>query len=574
MKKLLLSGFILLFLALSVQGVLGAQESSVASNSSHISEAPLNPEFIEYHNTSQRLERVNNVNFERSLGLVPEPVDSSYLKGKKVSKKALVAEMQGIADVSAVDLEDILSAPATYDLRTLGRVSSVKNQGACGSCWAFATYGSMESTALPGQMFDFSENNLKNAHGFDYGSCEGGTSGMSTAYLARWGGPVAEGDDPYVASSTTSPTNLPVQEHAQEILLIPGRSGPLDNDNIKAALQTTGALDTSIYWSSTYYNTSSRAYFYNVTSGHNHAVTIVGWDDTYSKNNFNPVAPGNGAFIIKNSWGTSWGDYGYFHQSYYDTSVGKILTAFTGESATNYNHIYQYDPLGRTQNFGYKNFLGFGDDTAWAANVFTSTSAESLKAVGFYTNQVDTTYQVFIYTNPDQGPISSAGPVSTVQGTIGIPGYHTIVLPSPVSLNAGQKFSIVIRFQTPNYFYPIAVELPISGYSSKATASAGQSYTSSTGSIWTDLSAQYPNTNVCLKAYTVNKPPVATFSATPTSGMVPLDVQFNDTSTGGTPTMWNWSFGDNSWFNTSQASQRNTSHIYTSNGTYTDYLTV
>jgi PKD repeat protein len=322
-------------------------------------------------------------------------------------------------------------------------------------------------------------------------------------------------------------------------------------------------------WDNTYYNSSSKAYYYNSTSYSNHAVTIVGWDDTYSRTNFNQAAPGDGAFIIKNSWDTSFGDNGYFYLSYYDSKVGKDLTAFTGESAANYNHIYQYDPLGWIQSFGY------GSDTAWAANVFTASSKESLEAVGFYTNQVDTAYQIFIYTNPDQGPISSAGPVSTVQGTIGIPGFHSITLPTPVSLNAGQKFSVVVRFQTPNYLYPIAIESPVSGYSGQATAGAGQSYTSSTGWIWIDLTAFYPNTNACLKAYTVNTPPlVAALSATPTTGTAPLTVVFTDTTVGGIPTMWNWSFGDGSWFNTTLSSERNATHIYTTAGTHTAYLTV
>ena len=99
-----------------------------------------------------------------------------------------------------------------------------------------------------------------------------------------------------------------------------------------------------------------------------------------------------------------------------------------------------------------------------------------------------------------------------------------------MTLNAGQKFSVVVRFQTPNYNYPITIERPISGYTSQATASAGQSYISSTGTTWTDLTAMHANANACLKAYTVNTGisaaviPTAIFSTNVTYGTTPLSV--------------------------------------------------
>ena len=74
----------------------------------------------------------------------------------------------------------------------------------------------------------------------------------------------------------------------------------LDNDNIKEAIQTYGAIFSSFYWSASRYNSSTYGYYYSGTTYSNHAITLVGWDDNYSKDNFNPRRPsGDGAFIVK-----------------------------------------------------------------------------------------------------------------------------------------------------------------------------------------------------------------------------------------------------------------------------------
>ena len=137
--------------------------------------APLNPGFLM---EGTRL----MVGGAHALGHRASPFDWSHLLKSEV---AATRPREGL--------------PLSYDLRSLGYVTSVKDQGACGSCWAFATYGSLESVLLKsgGENRDFSENHLKNYHGFDWGPCDGGNADISTAYLARWGGPVNESDDPY-----------------------------------------------------------------------------------------------------------------------------------------------------------------------------------------------------------------------------------------------------------------------------------------------------------------------------------------------------------------------------------------
>jgi C1A family cysteine protease len=120
--------------------------------------APLNPAFIAFTNNKALFStRVGQDKFE--AGYIPAPVDFSHL-----------------SKISAVKL----SFPSKYDLRTLNRVTSVKDQGDAGNCWAFATYGSMESSLKPGETLDFSENNMKNMlsnmypNGFDFSVNNGG----------------------------------------------------------------------------------------------------------------------------------------------------------------------------------------------------------------------------------------------------------------------------------------------------------------------------------------------------------------------------------------------------------------
>ncbi|MDD1707257.1 MAG: lectin like domain-containing protein, partial [Methanoregulaceae archaeon] len=97
-------------------------------------------------------------------------------------------------------------------------------------------------------------------------------------------------------------------------------------------------------------------------------------------------------------------------------------------------------------------------------------------------------------------PVSGSA-LSTQSGTIGIPGYHTITLSSPVKVKQGEKFSVVVKLTTLGNNYPVAIEYPYSGFSSAATSRSGESYVSNNGVSWTDLTTIYTNSNVCLKAF-------------------------------------------------------------------------
>lgn len=421
----------------------------------------------------------------------PSPVDFSHLTGKKLNTS---------------QERPLKTYPASYDLRNLGRDTPVKDQENCQSCWAFAAVASLESSLLPGETWDFSENHMKNSHGFDLGCCEGGNSWMSTAYFARWSGPVMASDDRYNSHSCFSPSNLSVQKHVQDIYILPDRGGSLDNDNIKWALMTYGAVRTDMNMTEkSYYSSRYHAYYYTGRGPINHAVTIVGWNDTFNKSKFPTTPAGDGAFIVKNNWGASFGENGYFYVSYYDTRIGTQLAVYTAEPMTNYLHVYQYDPLGWVSTAGYQN------DTSWFANVFTATADEQLAAVSFYTPALDAQYELYVYKDPLLGP-TSTNKYNETTGTIHVPGYHTVKLNTIVPLTANHTFSVVVKLTTPGFNYQIPTEKRISGYSSAARASAGRGYTSSNGTSWDDLTSYFPNSNICLKAFTT---PVSTPTPTP-----------------------------------------------------------
>lgn len=453
--------------------------------------APVNPEFEEYlKQASSGWTQAYDLD-GHSLGAVPPPVDLSHMKNEAVPGRR------------------VLALPASYDLRATGKLTAIRNQGGCGSCWSFGTFGSMESCLMPGEAWNFSENNLKNLSGFDVPCCDGGNHYMSTAYLARWDGPVNESSDPYNASSCVSTTGLPVQKHVQQVLFLPNRSSSTDNAVIKQAVMDYGAVYTHMYWVSTSYNSSQAAYYYSGTAAINHAVCIVGWDDNYDRLKFPTTPPANGAFIIRNSWGTSCGQSGYFYISYYDSKIGRDNAVFCGTEPTdNYDRIYQYDPLGWVSSIGYNN------ETGWFANVFTSAQHGEVAAVSFYAGSPGSTYEVYVHLSPNSGPINTASGWSAFKtGTLTFGGYHTVALDAPVTVAAGEKFSVVVKITTPGYKFPIPFETASPGYSGGATAAPGQSYMSSKGTSWTDITSSYPNANVCVKAFVNDVQPVVSIAA-------------------------------------------------------------
>ena len=358
--------------------------------------------------------------------------------------------------------------PARYDARDNGWVTSVKNQGNYESCWSFSSLAAIETNLIKNGRADASLDLSENQFAYffynrqpdklgytigDYNTTSrgnylsaGGTLQGTGLALATWAGVTTEARSPYMTipdaslcyAADYSVRNVYLYNYSMTNL-----AGSVAT--IKQAILDHGAVACGINMIAQYYNPVN--YSYNCqTAGGNHAIAIVGWDDSYSKDNFNMKPAADGAWIVKNSYGPEFGDQGYFYVSYEDRTLTEFIAFEAVTAAEQFDNNYQYDG---TANPAYSYNKG-----EWYANVFEAKGAngfnEELKAVGVYTLTTNCNYEVEVYTGlTDAGKPTSGTKVYDVPvtGTLTDAGYQTIVLPSAVSLTAGESFAVLVRLK-------------------------------------------------------------------------------------------------------------------------------
>ena len=328
-----------------------------------------------------------------------------------------------------------------FNLNDLGLVTPVKNQGSMGSCWAFGAAGAFESSFLiaTGKEIDISENNIQNL-GLRYSiygmieEIEGGTLHMSAAYFVSWFGATNTLEDSYdelgkISKIPYSPDGAYRTVNAVYIDIN-------DMDAIKQYLTKYGALNLFVYGADLRDPSYSNKYksIYNSKYNGNHYVTLVGWDDNFSKNNFSTPAPGNGAWICKNSWGTDWGDGGYFYISYYDASLKANAVGFTFDNVEFYEKLYQNEVNG-ISGYSY-NYDTYGQ-------IYSSENGDIIAAVGTYFENANTPYTISIFLN-NRVAYSQSGKSTHA-------GYETIKLDKYVAVDPNSTFEIRIQSSSMPY---------------------------------------------------------------------------------------------------------------------------
>lgn len=198
-----------------------------------------------------------------------------------------------------------LTLPARWDWREAGSLPVPRDQGTCGSCWAFAAVGALEGIlALYAEPLDLSEQHAINCNIDNYG-CDGGW--MTAAYrLWRDDGAYLEADVPY---RNDDHFDCDAGDAAPVVQIDAWSAVSPSREMLKQALLVSPIASAMCVYPDFQHYTGG-VYEHEGADNINHAVVLVGWDDAL------------GAWILRNSWGQGWGEQGYAYVAYDQCRLG------------------------------------------------------------------------------------------------------------------------------------------------------------------------------------------------------------------------------------------------------------
>lgn len=442
----------------------------------------------------------------------------------------------------------------------------LKNQGNYGTCWAhsatFMAENSLVKQGLADTSINLSELQLAyfayNSGTDPLGNTAGDTNSCNLTYNGKtvdnildrggnlhfveflyssWVGSTLESKAPYNSTYQSKAINGQLDSslcyddyaHMEYCYEVNIKNNP---NAVKQLVLEYGGVSCSYCSSSGYYYRTNNAYYNPTKSSINHSVAIVGWDDNFPKENFNPSfeqPEGDGAWLIRNSWFTETGNesesskqsyYGYFWMSYYDTTLSSDGYCYVFNVADNYDNNYQYDG-----SFAYS--YSTGGSIGYYANIYQAKAdsiGETLEAVSFASPTTNLDYTIKIYTSPTSMSKPNSGTIvseCTTTGTTVYGGVHTVKLNSPVYLENGTYYSVILILKKENSKVSIYTEANANAwYVNTATISKGQSFLGGSEKSWTDITSVSSAGNLRIKAYTSN--------GNTLSNIIPSSIIFDD----------------------------------------------